>query len=195
MTSLSVLRKQLRIQRRQLNRFQQRQAEQCCLQHLRTLPEFQSAQRIGLYLHAFGEVSTKAIIWTCLKQGKKVYLPVICNMNQQLRWVKISAGQYRQQRFSRHHLGMQQPMTNQSWPVSHLDLLIMPLLACDSQGMRLGMGGGFYDRTLAQAAYQPFRLGLAHEFQYLNQQLPVRVWDQALNALITPKALRRFKIN
>lgn len=193
MTSvLLALRKQLRLQRRQLNRFQQRQAEQRCLQHLLRLPEYQSAQHIGLYLHAFGEVATQALIWMCLKRGKTVYLPVICNMNQQLRWVKLSIGLYRGMRFSRHPLGMQQPMLPHSWPVSHLDLLVMPLLACDTRGLRLGMGGGYYDRTLAHAPHRPFRLGLAHEFQWLNEQLPARAWDQAIDALITPKRLRRF---
>lgn len=190
---LSSLRKQLRAQRRQLNCFQQRQAEQQCLQHLIRLPEFQAAQHVGLYLHAFGEVSTQAIIWNCFQRAKQVYLPVICNMNQHLRWVKISTGQYRTQRFSWHHLGMQQPMTTHSHSVSHLDLLVMPLLACDSKGLRLGMGGGYYDRTLAQTPHRPFRLGLAHEFQWLNDELPAQPWDQALDALLTPKQLRRFK--
>lgn len=190
--ALPALRKQLRSQRRQLDRYQQRQTEQRCLQRLIHMPEFKQARHVGLYLHAFGEVATDRMIWQCFKQHKKVYLPLICNMTQHLRWVNITAQQYRQRRFCRHRLGMQQPMATHTWPVTHLDLLVMPLLACDPTGLRLGMGGGYYDRTLAMAAQRPFRLGLAHEFQYLEQTLPAQAWDQALHALLSPQHLRYF---
>lgn len=192
MLALPALRKKLRSQRRQLNRFEQQQAAQACLQRLRKLPEFKHAQRIGLYLHAFGEVATDQVIAWCLAQGKMVYLPLICNMNQQLRWVKITQQQWRQRRFAWHRLGMQQAMASRAHAVLHLDVLLMPLLACDPTGLRLGMGGGYYDRTLAQAPKRPFRLGLAHDFQLLQQHLPAQPWDQALHALVTPSHFCRF---
>lgn len=190
--ALPALRKQLRAQRQRLNRFEQRQAEQHCLQRLIRMPEFRQARHVGLYLHAFGEVATDRMIWQCFKQGKQVYLPLICNMNQHLHWVNITAHQYRQRCFYQHPLGMKQPMASRAWPVTHLDLLITPLLACDPTGLRLGMGGGYYDRTLASAPHRPFRLGLAHDFQYLQQTLPAQAWDQALHALLTPQHLRHF---
>ena len=77
--------------------------------------------------------------------------------------------------------------------VSTLDLLIMPLLACDHRGTRIGMGGGFYDRTLATAPHRPFRLGLAHTFQYIDQTLPRQKWDQPLNGLLTSEKFYIFK--
>lgn len=69
----------------------------------------------------------------------------------------------------------------------------MPLLACDHSGTRIGMGGGFYDRTLASAPGLPFRLGLAHDFQLLSQSLKREKWDQPLDALITPTVFLAFK--
>ncbi|WP_151834984.1 5-formyltetrahydrofolate cyclo-ligase, partial [Acinetobacter ursingii] len=142
---------------------------------------------------AFGEVHTQLLIEECYKLKKQVYLPMICNMNNKLVWVKVSRHQYRNKRFSHHPLGMKEPMASRGYSVSHLDLLVMPLVACDHHGTRMGMGGGFYDRTLATAPHQPFRLGLAHTFQLLYQTLPRQAWDQPLDALLTPHNIYRFK--
>ncbi|WP_445115385.1 5-formyltetrahydrofolate cyclo-ligase [Acinetobacter sp. WZC-1] len=193
MSHLSRLRAQLQHQRRQLSIYQQQVTQTHVTHHLLRFSRFQSAQRVGLYLHAFGEVSTHRLIETCYQHHKEVYLPMINTMNQQLVWVKVSQHQYRNRRFSHHSLGMQEPMASRGQHVSILDLLIMPLLACDHWGTRIGMGGGFYDRTLASAKHRPFRLGLAHQFQYMQTDLPRSCWDQSLDALLTPDHFYRFK--
>ena len=191
--STTSLRKQLRKQRRSLNLWEQRQAEQQVLQRLIRLSYFQRSQHIGVYLHAFGEIHTQKLIHYCFSHQKHVYLPMICNMNQQLVWVEITRNQYCNQRFSHHPLGMKEPMASRGQHVAHLDLLILPLLACDHFGTRIGMGGGFYDKTLATAPTKPYRLGLAHDFQLINETLKRESWDQPLDALLTPSHLLRFK--
>jgi 5-formyltetrahydrofolate cyclo-ligase len=190
---LKVLRKQLRHQRRAVSDFQQKQAQQKILQQLIRLKSFQHAKKVGVYLHAFGEVNTNQIIEYCFKQHKQVYLPMICTMNQQLHWIRISLQQYRNKRFSYHPFGMQEPMAGRGVHVSTLDFLIMPLLACDIYGTRIGMGGGFYDKTLASAPNKPFRLGIAHDFQLIQQRLLREAWDQPLDALLTPSEYLSFK--
>lgn len=126
--------------------------------------------------------------------AKKVYLPCICNMNQRLVWIAISPQQFRNKRFTMHRLGMQQPQATRGQSVVKLDLLLLPLLACDAAGTRMGMGGGFYDRTLAFAKqHKPFRLGLAHHFQFIPKTLIRQKWDQPLHALLTPNQFIRFK--
>lgn len=191
--SLSSLRSQLRRERRQVSLFQQRQSENAILNRLRQHPQFKYQHKIGLYLHAFGEIFTNKIIEYCFSQHKAVYLPMICNMNQHLVWVQITRQNYRNKRFLKHRLGMLQPIASRGLAVSQLELLIMPLLACDPSGTRLGMGGGFYDRTLASAPQLPYRLGLAHDFQLIQQPLMRQAWDQPLDELITPQASYRFK--
>ncbi len=106
---LAQLRKQLRKQRRQVSAYQQQQSELQILQRLRGIPEFKHATRVGIYLHAFGEIQTRKIIEYCFHQKKAVYLPMICRMNQRLAWVKISRHQFQNKRFSHHPLGMQEP--------------------------------------------------------------------------------------
>lgn len=189
----STLRQKLRKQRRNLNRFQHSISTTQCLQRILKCPQFHTAQKIGLYLDAFGEIQTKIIIEQCFTLNKSVYLPMICNMNHHLVWVKISKNIYRNKRFSLHPLGMREPMASRGIHVTHLDLLIMPLLACDRYGTRMGMGGGFYDRTLASAPHKPFRLGLGHDFQYLDASLDRHAWDQALDAFICPSKTFYFR--
>ena len=72
-------------------------------------------------------------------------------------------------------------------PVNQLDIIFTPLVAFDSQGNRMGMGGGYYDRTLAhwQTNQTPYPIGLAHNCQ-LVEQLPVQAWDIPLAQIITP---------
>lgn len=182
-----LLRKHLRLQRRRLNNYQQYQAESSILRYLYTHHRIKSAQHIGIYLHAFGEISTQRLMYTLSHFNKQLYLPQICPMNQQLYWVNCSLQQYKQRRFVRHVFNMFEPKGKRGRSVQHLDIIFMPLLACDYTGMRLGMGGGFYDRTLATAPYKPYRIGLAHDFQYLTQRLPSQPWDQPLHELWTPK--------
>ncbi|MDM1758549.1 MULTISPECIES: 5-formyltetrahydrofolate cyclo-ligase [Acinetobacter] len=188
-----ILRKDLRTKRRKISMLEQKHSENFTLQRLIKNPKFKTAHNIGIYLHSFGELHTGKMIEYCFKHHKNVYLPLICNMNKTLRWVKISHQQYRNKRFVLHKLGMLQPMASRASHVSHLDVLLMPLLACDAVGIRMGMGGGFYDRTLASAPFKPYRLGLAHDFQFLQQRLQKNPWDQPLHALITPTKFVRFQ--
>lgn len=189
----TLLRKQLRQQRRQVNRFQHRQAEQKILAHLIRHPQFKQAKKIGLYLSAFGEIHTRGLIEYCFKHGKTVYLPLISNMNQRLVWVPINLHLYRNRRFAQHPLGMREPQHRRGIHIRDLDLLFMPLLACDMHGTRMGMGGGYYDRTLAHAPHRPVRIGLAHPFQYLPTTLNRQPWDQPLDYLLTPEKIYSFK--
>ena len=186
------LRKKLRKQRLTLSKMQQVQTEMQILRQLMKSQKFQFAQKIGIYLHAFGEVQTQKLIEYCLSHGKEVYLPMICNMDLTLVWVKISRQQFHNRRFSKHRLGMLEPMASRGHHVSVLDFLVLPLLACDVQGTRMGMGAGFYDRTLASAPYRPYRVGIAHDFQVLNEKLQRNAWDEPLDVLITPSKVYRF---
>lgn len=75
-------------------------------------------------------------------------------------------------------------------PLAELDVLVTPLVAFDVSGQRLGMGGGFYDRTLQN--WQQYRLqpvGYAHDCQQVDS-LPSEEWDIPLPAVITPGKTR-----
>ena len=189
----TVLRKSLRLQRRHLNCFQHRQAEQKIIAEFLSNSHFRFAKKIGIYLSAFGEVDTNRLIHLCFKLGKSVYLPRVSNLNGRLKWVEITLHQYLTKKFSKHTLGMYEPKNSIGITAKELDVLIMPLLACDQFGTRMGMGGGYYDRTLSLAPRKPYRIGIAHDFQVISEKLERHAWDQPLDQLITPNFCLKFK--
>jgi len=76
-----------------------------------------------------------------------------------------------------------------------LDLILLPLVAFDKSGHRLGMGGGYYDRTLAFLAHRrlwrkPHLLGTAYQFQQL-ETLPTQPWDIPLDGIATEQGVLR----
>jgi len=73
------------------------------------------------------------------------------------------------------------------------ELIIVPLLAFDKNGYRLGYGGGYYDRTLAQirGERRVIAMGLAYDFQEVNA-IPAESYDQHLDMLLTPSGLREY---
>ena len=185
-------RKQIRKQRRQLSKRQLRQAETAVVHKLLNIAEIKKAKKIGLYLSDFGEVPTQSLIQKLILQNKKVYIPMICNMNQRLVWTELRLNHLKSNRLARHRLGMQQIMASRAFDIARLDVVIMPLVLFDQFGHRVGMGGGFYDRTLAKHSYHPIRVGLAHDFQEVDGVLEVQVWDQNLDLVCTPTRLIRF---
>lgn len=186
-SSRQQIRQHIRTLRRGLNTQQQDNAAQGLLSQCQQSAWFTHAQHIALYLSNDGEVSTQPIIEWLWQQGKQVYLPVL-------------------HPFSRGHLLFLRycsdtPMVNNRYgiseprldvrlvkPASELDLICTPLVAFDNTGQRLGMGGGYYDRTLApwhQARQLPRPLGLAHDCQQVSA-LPHEAWDVPLPTILTP---------
>jgi 5-formyltetrahydrofolate cyclo-ligase len=186
------LRRQVRQARRQLTRFALAQAQTAICRQVFALKQIQSARHIGIYLDAFGEVPTHSLILELFKRHKQVYIPRICPMNQHLGWQRISLQQYVNRRFAVHHLGMQQAMQHRAQPYSRLDSVLMPLVVFDLAGQRIGMGGGFYDRTLSSDRSVQ-RIGLAYPFQCSPQRLQQQPWDQRLDVVCTPQRSYRFK--
>ena len=72
------------------------------------------------------------------------------------------------------------------------DLLLVPLVAYDSQGNRLGMGGGYYDRYLASLSSQPLLLGTGFQTQFSEHALPREAWDIPLHAMVTDTGMIEF---
>ncbi len=91
---------------------------------------------------------------------------------------------------STNRFGIIEPQLNcqQIVPLSTIDIICTPLVAFDQQGNRLGMGGGFYDRTLTQWHHQrlgPYPIGLAHDCQEVDS-VPTEHWDVPLPEILTP---------
>ena len=182
-TLRTQLRQQIRKTRANLTALQQQQAEDSITQQALALIEERNAQHIALYVSFDGEISTEKLIKTLWAQDKHVYLPVLHPFNPNhllfLRYLPDTP-------MLKNKFGIWEPKLNvQSvLPLEELDILFTPLVAFDKQGNRLGMGGGFYDRTLQNWRNSSFiPVGLAHQCQQV-EQLPTEAWDVPLHQIL-----------
>ncbi|STO55471.1 5-formyltetrahydrofolate cyclo-ligase [Canicola haemoglobinophilus] len=178
------IRQLIRKKRQKLTALEQAQAEQNITQKALAVIEQFQAEHIALYRSFDGEISTKLLIEKLWQQGKKVYLPVLHPFSDgNLLFLAFNKDTPMQQ----NKFGIFEPKLDvrNVLPLYQLDLIFTPLVAFDKKGNRLGMGGGFYDRTLQDWRQKTFiPIGLAHRCQEV-EELPVENWDIPLADILT----------
>lgn len=150
---------------------------------------FQSHQHFACYFARTEEFDCIPIIQAIWNANKKTYLPILeGNGNNSLKFAAYQADTPLQ--LNRYRI--LEPVEPIVFPTQQLDVVLLPLVAFDRQGNRLGMGGGYYDRTfeflLTEPARKPILIGLAYEFQCV-KQLPQDSWDVPLSAILTEKQI------
>ncbi|KOC89722.1 5-formyltetrahydrofolate cyclo-ligase [Winslowiella iniecta] len=193
MTSISLsdrqdIRNHIRHMRQSLSADQHQRAAEQVAEHALNFVPIQQAQNIALFLSVDGELNTRPLIAKLWQQKKQVYLPVLHPFCRgQLLFVRYDAST--QLQLNRLRIPEPPLTVGNLLPLSELDVVLMPLVAFDHHGHRLGMGGGFYDRTLQNWRQRRFvPIGLAHDCQQVDD-LPVAEWDVPLSAMITPSKL------
>ena len=149
---------------------------------------FLSSRRIACYFPCNGEVDLLPLVEQAWAMGKTCYLPVLDRLrNDQLLFAPFRKGDA----LYKNHLGIPEPTISRRHLLTarQLDLILTPLVAFDTQGNRLGMGGGFYDRTLdflrlRHHWMKPRVYGVAYEFQKVDHITP-EPWDVPLHGVIT----------
>lgn len=182
------LRRLLREARRALTPAAQRRASQGLYRQLAQHPLFRRARHIALYLPNDSEIDPRPLLREAQRRGKKTYLPVLSAwpptkmvFQQVKRGEKLRPNRFR----------IPEPRINRARQrvIWALDLILLPLVGFDESGGRLGMGGGFYDRSLAyrgrrSAWHAPTLLGLAHECQKV-ERLEQASWDIPVQGTVT----------
>ena len=162
--------------------YQQRVSLQICA-HIRKLDQYRYAKRIALYQAVNGEIDLSSLWRSAPLQGKYCYFPAL-NEDSTLSFLPATPSSP----FHENRYGIAEPDIGREHALSpeQLNLIFIPLVAFDSQGTRLGMGAGYYDRTLAN--YQtPLLVGVAYEFQR-QSFIEAQSWDIGLNVVITERA-------
>jgi len=185
------LRRMLRKARRALTPSQQRQAARGLYRQLAQQPLFRRAKHISLYLPTDGEIDPRVLLRAAQRRGKATYLPVLSAWPRtKMVFQRICPGE----KLQPNRFRILEPRANlaRQRKVWTLDLVLLPLVGFDDVGGRLGMGGGFYDRSLAYLARRktwrkPTLLGLAHECQKV-ERLAQASWDVPLQGTVTDKA-------
>lgn len=189
------LRKKLRDARNNLSHHEQREAAVAMAKHVTRSRAYRSSKRVALYFAADGEISTDKLMVRIWQSGRKCYLPVLSYLMGERLWF---APVEHDSKFLINRFGIPEPVVASRKLVDarQLDLILMPLVGFDSNGNRLGMGGGFYDRTLAfqnhrQNWIRPRLIGLAHDCQHVDE-LETNPWDVPMHAVATNKQLYQF---
>ncbi len=184
------LRRMLRNARRALTPSEQRQAAHGLYRQLAQHPLFRRAKHISLYLPTDGEIDPRLLLRAAQRRGKATYLPVLSAWPRtKMVFQRVKPGD----KLLPNRFRILEPRVNakRQRKVWALDLVLLPLVGFDDAGGRLGMGGGFYDRSLAylsrrQSWRKPTLLGLAHECQKVDR-LAQASWDVPLAGTVTDK--------
>ena len=154
---------------------------------------FLNSNRIACYLANDGEIDPAFVIQTAWKYRKKVYLPVLSPFQGKLYFAPYTADM----ELHLNRFGIPEPACSpMNWLHAwQLDLMLLPLVAFDDNGNRMGMGGGFYDRSLAYRqsrtlSLRPRLIGLAHELQH-EPALVANSWDIPLDMIATEERVIR----
>jgi 5-formyltetrahydrofolate cyclo-ligase len=151
---------------------------------------FKHNQNFACYVAVENEFDCAPIMKAVWEAKKNCYLPILSKTST------LAFGVYESDtilKLNRYHI--LEPDTSSYFPLEQLDVVLMPLVGFDLQGHRLGMGGGYYDRTfqflLDKTIRKPFMLGLAYEFQKI-EHIPTDPWDVAMDSVLTEEKLYLF---
>ncbi len=192
MTTQATIRSSMRTQRQRLSKQEQHRASLDISRHVIRSFLFKRSQRIAVYLPVNGELDPSPIIERIWRLKKTACLPLISSpRNSPLWFISLEPNT----RLIRNRYNIWEPtkgFRDRIHPWS-IDLILMPLLAFDEQFHRIGMGGGYYDRTLSyltlrQHWRKPRLLGLAYDFQKV-PSIATNPWDIKLDGVVTPSQI------
>ena len=152
------------------------------------LPAWAAARCVCCYLAAPTETQTDRLLEDCRRSGRRLCVPAFCPRRRAYfpAWLPPAAA------LAPGYGGIAEPRDPQWVPAdARVELAVVPGLAFDRAGARLGHGRGHYDRLLALAGMrEAFKAGLAFEFQMVNQ-LPSCAWDVRMDVVVTELGVYR----
>lgn len=190
MTNLPELRKRVRSARRRLEPETRAYAAAELAESVASLEVFARAHSIAAYMANEGELDLQPVVERAWEAGKEVYLPIISS-GRRLRFCRFRRDTVLRPRT----FGILEPKAEESdmIAVEAIDLVLTPLVAFDPQCNRVGMGGGYYDRTFGflkgrGSGATPWMLGIAYELQKVSR-IERQPWDLPLHAVATDTQL------
>lgn len=153
------------------------------------LPEWKQARTVCLYASFGSEPATDALLRLALSQGRKLLLPRMSPAGTASVREVSSLDELKVSR-----LGIREPTDGATeGSAEESDLILVPGLAFDRRGRRLGRGAGFYDRLLRGLPRRTFLLGHAHAFQIAGL-VPTEGHDVRVRAVATPQEVLRCRL-
>jgi 5-formyltetrahydrofolate cyclo-ligase len=175
------LRQTILQKRNSLSKEEKELKDRAIKEHLFGLNEFQKAKIIFFYFSFGSEAATQKMIRECLSAQKRIFLPAVNRDKKELLWAEVQdfktlkPGPY----------GILEPSQNfKELAVEKIELVIVPGIAFDRYGFRLGYGGGYYDRFLCILPPRVAKIGLAYELQIV-EEIPCEEQDYPVDKIIT----------
>lgn len=189
-----AIRREIRARRRALPVHEARRAAERLLRHALHHRLLARYRHIGFYLPMGEEIDVIPLINAALWMNRACYLPAVPGRSARAMWFHRITGR---DAWYHNRFGILEHASPDRRRARRLDLLFMPLVAFDTHGNRLGMGGGFYDASLSYLRHRrvyrkPKLIGVAYDFQRVDT-LPHEPWDVPLDAVLTDRKLYRFK--
>ncbi|RVU82779.1 5-formyltetrahydrofolate cyclo-ligase [Leucothrix sargassi] len=193
MQDQSTIRKTLQKRRQALSASEQQALSMQICEQLLASNMLDYMEHIAIYLPVRGEADPTPLLNSKLS-NKQFYLPVL---SQEKAGYLTFAAYSKDTVMTVNKFKIPEPDLSQTNVINStaLDCVIMPAVGIDTNGNRIGMGGGFYDRTFAyrkQKAHKPMLVGFCYEFQLIDPQTP-QAWDIPADAVVTDKRFKRFK--
>ncbi len=184
------IRRDMRTRRQQLSPYEQFQHADGLVQQLAQWSLFHEANTLAFYIANDGEIDPSPSMKLAWSLNKNCYLPLV-QTDQTLTFAPYQDGDI----LIANQYGILEPVVEPTAciGITHLQLILIPLVAFDDRGNRIGMGKGYYDKTLASLALQSHStkfIGLAHDFQRVDH-LPCDQWDIPLHAVITERKIHQ----
>ncbi len=184
------LRRRTRAARRALTDEQRNDAARAVRDRLHDFTVYMAAQRIGAYAAVASELSLGDTMDAALKRGRAVYLPHVEHTAPQMRFAHWNG---QQKRLMANRFGIPEPLVEVAELIdpAQMDVVLIPLLAFDRVGGRLGSGAGYYDRALAFRRAErkpPWLIGIGYACQEV-EAIPMADWDVPLDFVVTEREL------
>lgn len=183
MHSKAAIRKEVLAVRKTLDPETLKTNSGCIVQKVKALAAFRQARTVLIYLSIRGEVETDGLVEDALSAGKTVCVPVTDPPSGELKLAHLPGLDIE---FKKGPFGIREPEDRfLKWiPPEEVDLVILPGLAFDRKGGRIGYGKGYFDRLLERLRPSAFRVGLAFDFQ-IYDSLPQDASDRRVHTIIT----------
>jgi len=173
-----------------------REAATALAGHARELSELGHARTVAAYVSVGSEPGTLALLDALRARGVRVLLPALLPDND-LDWAEYAGPDSLVRVRHGGKMALLEPAGERLGPeaVERADTVLLPGLAVDARGMRLGRGGGSYDRVLARlerAGADPALVVLLYDTEVV-ERVPEEAHDRPVHAVVTPSGVRRFR--
>lgn len=185
MITKAELRREIAEKRRHLDPAWRIEASQQIADRLRRHEVFNAARTIALYKAIAGEVVLESLFPVCWAAGKQTCIPIYNAERNVYEMARISE----ETRFNIGNYGIQEPVSPSLVSMEEIDLVIVPGVAFDAAGNRLGRGGGYYDRLLA--GFTGVSIAVAFDFQIV-PEIPCDSRDIPVDGVLTEKKILKL---